>query len=104
MSQCQNCKAMVNQKWAVCLSCGAAIQADGGRDKPGIGPMEYPVKAKMDSSILGADVPVELWPDRAMVDGVEYSKQELADLLSRGLPAADLEMIHETKRSFDGEI
>ena len=102
MSQCQNCKAMVNQKWAVCLSCGVAIQADGGQDKqiPYIGPVDV----VMDSAILGAAVDVILEPDQATVGGVEYSKKELADLLSRGLPAADLRAVHEVKNQFDGEV
>jgi len=61
----------------------AAIQADGGQDIP----YSRPVEVVMESSILGGAVDVELWPDRAEVGGVEYSDDELKDLLSRGLPA-----------------
>ena len=79
----------------------AIIEADGGQDS---GLVEYPVAIVMKSTILGADVPVEFWPDRAEVDGVQYSNDELAELLSRGPPVADLRAVHETKKSFDGEV
>ena len=74
-----------------------AIQADGGKDAG-------PVAIQMDSHILGPDVPVELWPDRAMVAGVQYSSDELADLISRGISADDLRVVHEIKKTFNGEV
>ena len=112
MSQCQKCKAMVNQKWTECLVCGCAVaggpmpterkasfDVDGGQDKPNTGPVDV----VMDSPIIGT-VPVALSPNQAVVDGVIYSKAELADLLSRSLTTSEIERIHETKRSFDGKI
>jgi hypothetical protein len=79
----------------------AIIDADGGQDS---GPVEYPVEVKMDSTILGADVTVELWPDRAELDGTSYTNKELADLIKRGLSAADLSVVHEVKKQFNGEV
>jgi len=109
MSQCQKCKAIINSKWAECIACGcpidesdcsqnerAAIQAEGGPS--------FPVAMVLEGSILGAAVDVLLWPDRATVAGVEYSNDELKNLISRGLPAADLQTIHEVKKSFNGEV
>jgi hypothetical protein len=101
MSQCQNCKAMVNPKWAACLSCGAAIQADGEQNA---GPVEYPVPIKMDSPILRDSVDVLLWPDRAEVEGLEYSLDEIKALKSRGPSAADLMAVHEAKKAFEGKV
>jgi hypothetical protein len=74
-----------------------AIQADGGQDTG-------PVAIQMDSHILGGAVNVRLWPDRAEVAGVEYSNDELADLIKRGLPADDLRAVHEVKQAFDGKV
>jgi hypothetical protein len=79
----------------------AIIDVGGGQDS---GPVEYPVEVKIESAILGAAVDVMLWPDHATVDGVEYSKQELADLLSRGISAADLQTVHRVKHDFEGEV
>lgn len=76
------------------------IDVDGGHGVPGIGP----VAIKMKSSILGATVDVSLEPDQATVAGVEYSNDELKDLLSRGLSAADLQTVHEVKKQFDGAV
>jgi hypothetical protein len=64
---------------------------------------QYPVAVKMESAILGATVPVELWPDRAEVEGVPYSNKEMRDLMSRGLSAERLREVHEVKRSFEGQ-
>jgi hypothetical protein len=65
---------------------------------------QYPVVVAMVSSILGAAVDVMLWPDRATVAGVPYTKTELTELISRGLPADDLRAVHEVKKSFNGEV
>jgi len=65
---------------------------------------QYPVSIKMKSAIQGAGVLVELWSDRAEVGGVSYSVDELGDLKSRDLSAADLRAAHEVKRFFDGEV
>jgi hypothetical protein len=133
MSQCQKCKAMVNQKWVECLVCGcpvdgcelssiesipmpkpedpetehvraereAIVLVDG---EPDIGPVEYPVEVKMDSSILGATVDVLLWPDRAEVDGVQYTNDELKNLLSRNRDRGTMVAAHEAKRTFGGDV
>jgi hypothetical protein len=108
MNQCPNCQAMLNPKWAECLSCGCpvgeshyaqnertAIQAEGGPS--------LPVEMVLENSILGATVPVELWPDRALVDGVSYSNEEMTDLIDRGLSAERLREIHMVKQSFEGK-
>ena len=58
----------------------------------------------MESAILGAAVDVELWPDRARVDDVAYSNNELADLLTMRLSADALLVAHETKKAFGGEV
>ena len=79
-----------------------AIQdVDGGVEPM---PVDYPVPIVMNSAILGAMVEVMLWPDRATVDDVEYSQDELVDLKSRGLSAADLRATHEVKRNFDATV
>ena len=67
-------------------------------------PVEYPVRVAMKSAILGAAVDVLLWPDRATVDGVAYSLDELAELKSRGISAADLQTVHRVKHDFEGEV
>jgi hypothetical protein len=102
MGQCQKCNAMINQKWTECLACGCPVS--GGAMPEPADAVEYPVAIQMDSLTLGATVDVLLWPDRTMVDGARYGKQELADLLSRGTPAADLRIIHNVKKEFNGEM
>ena len=39
-----------------------------------------------------------------MVDGVPYFQTELADLLSRGLPTAELLAVHQVKEAFEGVV
>jgi hypothetical protein len=106
MGQCQKCNAMVNEKWAACLVCGCPV--DGCESSPiesePADTVEYPVAIQMDSLTLGATVDLLLWPDRTMVDGTPYNKQELADLISRDISAADLRIIHNVKREFNGEM
>jgi hypothetical protein len=63
-----------------------------------------PVEVRMDSSILEATVDVRLWQDQAEVGGVKYSLSELTDLLSRGMPAADLQSVHRVKSEFEGQV
>ena len=65
---------------------------------------QYPVEVKMESAILGAAVDVMLWPDRATVDGVEYSNDELKNLIGRKPSADDLRVVHEVKKQFNGEV
>ena len=79
----------------------AIIDVDGGQDTK---PVEYPVAIKMESAILGATVDLMLWPDRAEVDGVQYSNEELKNLIGRKPSAADLQTIHEAKKQFDGGV
>ena len=74
---------------------------DGGQDS---GPVEYPAVAVMKSAILGSDVPVELWTDRAEVDGTSYTNNELMDLKIRNLSADDLAAVHSVKKVFDGTV
>ena len=74
------------------------------KPEPDGDPVEYPVTIKMESAILGAAVDVFLWPDRATVDGVGYSNQELVDLKSSGLPADDLRVVNRIKKQFDGAV
>ena len=53
----------------------------------------------MQSAILGVvDVVFDTHkPDQSVVDGCEYSNDELADLISRGLSADRLREIHQIK-------
>ena len=65
-----------------------------------------PMTIQMESPILGR-VAVEWspsYPSRAVVGGVAYSQNELADLLRKGLSHADLQKIHEVKKQFGGEV
>ena len=64
----------------------------------------FPVVVKMESGILGAVVDVNLWPDRATVDGCQYSNQEMLDLIGLGLSAGGLWEIHSVKKSFSGTV
>ena len=60
----------------------------------------FPLIIKMESKVLGKSVDVHLWPDRAKVENVSYTFDELKTLLSKGLSAANIRNIHETaKRS-----
>ena len=118
MNQCPKCKAIINPKWAQCLACGCAVASGSNepqdpeshhtRNEPAAiqaeGSPSFPVAIKMECAILGAAVDVQLWADRAMVDGCEYSNQEMVDLKSRGLPAADLRKVHKVKKEFDGVV
>ncbi len=63
-----------------------------------------PVAIKMNSGILGATVDVLLWPDKAEVDGCEYSNAELVDLLSRGISHDALREVHIIKHEFEGVV
>jgi hypothetical protein len=67
------------------------------------GAESYPVSVTMESAPLGV-VGVLLWPDRAIVDGCEYSNAEMTDLKSRGLSHEKLLNIHEVKRGFEGQV
>ena len=58
----------------------------------------------VDGGPQGHSMDVTLEPDRATVDGGQYSNDELADLLSRGLSAAEIQAVHETKRAFAGMV
>ena len=62
----------------------------------------FPVAVKMESSVFGATVDVELWPDRAKVAGCDYSNTEMRDLIRRGLSHEQLLAIHEVKQIFEG--
>ena len=108
MDKCQKCKAIVNPKWTNCMACGCPIKnpdndADGGQGVPCID-VEYPISVKMKSAILGRDVKVNLWPDRATVDGTEYSLSELDDLIRRKLSHEDLRTVHCVKQDFEGAV
>ena len=65
------------------------------------------IKRTMNSKVFGGNVDLVFnldEPDQAAVGSVKYTNAELADLKSRGLSAADLMLIHETKKSFDGSV
>jgi hypothetical protein len=79
----------------------AIIDVDGGVEPM---PVKYPVEVKMESAILGGTADVMLWPDRATVDGVQYTNDELKDLLSRNRDRETMVAVHEAKRGFSGEV
>ena len=79
----------------------AIIDVDGGVEAV---PVKYPVDIKMESATLGTTVDVMLWPDRATVDGVQYTNDELKNLLSRNRDRGTMVAVHEAKRTFDGGV
>lgn len=98
MRQCEQCGAVVNENWKACFSCGAKL-----KEIEAAWAYQYPVVIQMKSSSLGRTVRVELWPNRATVDGAEYSNKEMMDLKNRGFSHERLREIHEVKRSFEGQ-
>jgi hypothetical protein len=58
----------------------------------------FPVTVKMESKILGKTVDVRLWPDRAKVEGVSYTINELKTLISKGYSAANIRNNHEARK------
>ena len=68
------------------------------------GEPDYPVEVSIDSPILGAVLDVFMWPNRATFDGVEYSNDELAGLISRGISAENLRVAHKIKKFFQGKV
>ena len=97
MKHCPNCNAIYNPRWEKCAACGHSFKTDQPRT-------EYPISVKMESAILGAIVNVDLWPDRATVDGVNYSLPELRDLLSRKISHDGLREVHALKQEFEGTV
>lgn len=94
-----------SQKWkSLPMDQAAAIIQLKDRRKEEIKNGIY--RRRMDSKILGVvDVVFDTHkPDQAMVGGVPYSNQELTDLISRGISAADLITVHEVIRSFEGHV
>ena len=58
----------------------------------------FPLIIKMESKVLGKSVDVHLWPDRAKVESVSYTIEELKALLSKSFSAANIRNIHETRK------
>ena len=58
----------------------------------------FPVTVKMESLVLGKSVDVHLWPDRAKVENVSYTLDELRTLISKGPSPANIGNIHETRK------
>ena len=58
----------------------------------------FPVTVKMESAVLGKTVDVHLWPDRAKVENVSYTIEEMKTLLSKGFSAANIRNMHETRK------
>lgn len=63
-------------------------------------------RRRMDSKTLGVvDVVFDTHkPDKATVDGAEYSLPELRDLLSRKISHDDLRTVHQVKQEFAGTV
>ena len=58
----------------------------------------FPVTVKMESKVLGKSIDVHLWPDRAKVENVSYTIEEIKTLLSKGFSAGNIRNIHETRK------
>ena len=58
----------------------------------------FPVTVKMESAVLGKTVDVHLWPDRAKIENVSYTIDEVKSLLSKSFSAANIRNIHEARK------
>ena len=62
------------------------------------GGTSFPLTTRMESKVLGKTVDVHLWPDRARVEDVNYTLDELRTLISKGSSAANIRSIHEARK------
>lgn len=103
---CIKCNSLLNPRWGTCLVCGEPTTEskalEGMPMEPGSGShkwiMESPILGRVS---LGYD-PKE--PDAVMVDGVAYGRDEIRNLISRGIGNNGLKRVHDVKKQFEGEV
>ena len=63
----------------------------------------FPVIVKMESKVLRKTVEVHLWPDRARVENVIYTLEEMKGILSEGVSHSKMKNIHESRKGMHYE-
>jgi len=58
----------------------------------------FPVIVKMESKVLGKTVDVHLWPDRARVENVTYTLEEMKGIISECVSQSKMKDIHESRK------
>ena len=79
------------------------LWGDGAQNEIRNTGQDGPYSFLMDSPTVGV-VNVVAYSDRAVVDGVVYALEEIRDLKTRGLSAADLREVHRVKKTFEGQV
>jgi hypothetical protein len=133
MSQCQKCKAIVNQKWTECLVCGCPVdgcelspiesipmpksadpeteyaraqrQAIIDEDGGPSEPQNRHITRQVDSKVLGRTVDMVLDRDKPNDVIFDGVPYTMAEMRRlKGLGRESLIVAHDVKREFKGEV